>query len=72
MNNVMIKDHLLSRDINSMGISNENDIEREAYYNKVKLGKLQNDKYKQLDTKIEDLSLEMQEIKSLLLKLLEK
>lgn len=68
----MIDNQLLSRDINSMGISNENEKERLDYYEKLKLSKSQDDKYNQLNTKINDLRLEIDQIKSLLLKLLEK
>lgn len=72
MNKIMIDNQLLSRDINSMGISNENEKERLDYYEKLKLSKSQDDKYNQLNTKINDLRLEIDQIKSLLLKLLEK
>ena len=60
------------RDTNSMGLNNNDDVSRNEYYAKVRMLKTQKDEINTVKAEIADIKDDVNEIKNLMLKLLER
>lgn len=69
---VRVKDAPFVRDVKSMGLSNVNTAERNEYYAKVRMMKIQKDEINTIKSEVNSIKKDMSEIKELLGQLISK
>ena len=72
MKTVKVTNTPFVRDINSMGLSNNNTSERNEYYSKVRMLKTQKDEINTMKSEISEIKNDISELKSMMVQLLSK